>query len=101
MLGTWGALCSPPQEWSPLGHVLVMSCLQVLRSHVMVRVGGGWDTLEHYLDKHDPCRCSSLCEYRHAGAQGPPPPLMAGATPPYSSWLSFGLLSLGLGCSGS
>ncbi|XP_073646375.1 GAS2-like protein 1 isoform X2 [Tursiops truncatus] len=31
----------------------------VLRSHVMVRVGGGWDTLEHYLDKHDPCRCSS------------------------------------------
>ena len=23
----------------------------------MVRVGGGWDTLEHYLDKHDPCRC--------------------------------------------
>uniref|UniRef100_A0A8C6WUY4 Growth arrest specific 2 like 1 n=1 Tax=Neogobius melanostomus TaxID=47308 RepID=A0A8C6WUY4_9GOBI len=28
----------------------------VLRTHVMVRVGGGWDTLEHYLDKHDPCR---------------------------------------------
>lgn len=25
----------------------------------MVRVGGGWDTLEHYLDKHDPCRCRS------------------------------------------
>ena len=25
----------------------------------MVRVGGGWDTLENYLDKHDPCRCSS------------------------------------------
>jgi len=23
----------------------------------MIRVGGGWDTLEHYLDKHDPCRC--------------------------------------------
>lgn len=30
---------------------------QILRNHVMVRVGGGWDTLEHYLDKHDPCRC--------------------------------------------
>lgn len=28
----------------------------------MVRVGGGWDTLEHYLDKHDPCRCASLCK---------------------------------------
>ena len=32
---------------------------QILRSHVMVRVGGGWDTLAHYLDKHDPCRCRS------------------------------------------
>ena len=30
---------------------------QILRNHVMVRVGGGWDTLQHYLDKHDPCRC--------------------------------------------
>lgn len=36
--------------------------MQILREHVMVRVGGGWDTLEHYLDKHDPCRCTSLCE---------------------------------------
>ncbi|XP_027488265.1 GAS2-like protein 1 isoform X1 [Corapipo altera] len=36
--------------------------VRVLRSHVMVRVGGGWDTLEHYLDKHDPCRCAALCE---------------------------------------
>ncbi|XP_048840371.1 GAS2-like protein 2A isoform X2 [Brienomyrus brachyistius] len=34
--------------------------VRILRSHVMVRVGGGWDTLEHYLDKHDPCRCTSL-----------------------------------------
>lgn len=25
----------------------------------MVRVGGGWDTLSHYLDKHDPCRCKT------------------------------------------
>lgn len=24
----------------------------------MVRVGGGWDTLENFLNKHDPCRCS-------------------------------------------
>ncbi|XP_018425696.1 PREDICTED: GAS2-like protein 1 isoform X2 [Nanorana parkeri] len=35
--------------------------VRVLRSHVMVRVGGGWDTLEHYLDKHDPCRCQFVC----------------------------------------
>lgn len=36
-----------------------VSFIQILRSHVMVRVGGGWDTLSHYLDKHDPCRCRS------------------------------------------
>ncbi|GFN85533.1 Gas2-like protein 1-like [Plakobranchus ocellatus] len=24
----------------------------------MVRVGGGWDTLENYLNKHDPCQCN-------------------------------------------
>ncbi|KAK1186564.1 GA2L2 protein, partial [Pygoscelis papua] len=34
--------------------------VRILREHIMVRVGGGWDTLEHYLDKHDPCRCTSL-----------------------------------------
>uniref|UniRef100_A0A2K6DB01 Growth arrest specific 2 like 2 n=1 Tax=Macaca nemestrina TaxID=9545 RepID=A0A2K6DB01_MACNE len=34
--------------------------IRVLRNNVMVRVGGGWDTLGHYLDKHDPCRCTSL-----------------------------------------
>eukprot|EP00116_Pleurobrachia_bachei_P004124 sb/3464386/ len=29
---------------------------QILRNHVMVRVGGGWDTLDHFIAKHDPCR---------------------------------------------
>uniref|UniRef100_A0A8C7LS06 GAR domain-containing protein n=1 Tax=Oncorhynchus mykiss TaxID=8022 RepID=A0A8C7LS06_ONCMY len=24
--------------------------------HVMVRVGGGWETFESYLLKHNPCR---------------------------------------------
>jgi hypothetical protein len=24
--------------------------------HMMVRVGGGWDTLEHFLLRHDPCQ---------------------------------------------
>ncbi|CAF1015759.1 unnamed protein product [Adineta ricciae] len=33
--------------------------IRILRNHVMVRVGGGWDTLENYLNKHDPCRRSS------------------------------------------
>ncbi|XP_074658657.1 growth arrest-specific protein 2-like [Tubulanus polymorphus] len=24
--------------------------------HLMVRVGGGWDTFDHYLQRHDPCK---------------------------------------------
>ncbi|XP_052126125.1 GAS2-like protein pickled eggs isoform X2 [Frankliniella occidentalis] len=42
-----------------IGDTKVLIFVRVLRSHVMVRVGGGWDTLSHYLDKHDPCRCRS------------------------------------------
>ena len=38
-------------------RMFTVSTVQILRSHVMVRVGGGWDTLQNYLDKHDPCRC--------------------------------------------
>ncbi|KAL5256298.1 hypothetical protein ACHWQZ_G011501 [Mnemiopsis leidyi] len=30
--------------------------VRVLRSHVMVRVGGGWETLSAYFSKMDPCR---------------------------------------------
>lgn len=40
-----------------IGDTNVMIFVRILRSHVMVRVGGGWDTLQNYLDKHDPCRC--------------------------------------------
>ncbi|XP_059483637.1 uncharacterized protein LOC132201472 [Neocloeon triangulifer] len=28
--------------------------------HMMVRVGGGWDTLEHFLERHDPCQVRVL-----------------------------------------
>ncbi|KAM9525993.1 GAS2-like protein 2 [Guaruba guarouba] len=45
--------------------------VRILREHVMVRVGGGWDTLEHYLDKHDPCRCTSL-SHKQALKSGSP-----------------------------
>ncbi|KAL8198783.1 UNVERIFIED_CONTAM: hypothetical protein K2H54_023936 [Gekko kuhli] len=43
-----------------VGNSNTLIFVRILRNHVMVRVGGGWDTLEHYLDKHDPCRCTSL-----------------------------------------
>ncbi|KAL5475451.1 hypothetical protein EMCRGX_G025268 [Ephydatia muelleri] len=29
---------------------------RVLSDRIMVRVGGGWDTLDHFLLMHDPCR---------------------------------------------
>ncbi|KAM7537454.1 hypothetical protein Aperf_G00000077306 [Anoplocephala perfoliata] len=30
--------------------------VRILRNHVMVRVGGGWDTLDHFLQRYDECR---------------------------------------------
>merc|ERR1711884_359997 len=42
-----------------IGDTQVLIFVRILRNHVMVRVGGGWDTLQHYLDKHDPCRCNA------------------------------------------
>lgn len=57
-----------------VGDSSALIFIRVLRTHVMVRVGGGWDTLEHYLDKHDPCRCAAFA-HRHqqakASGQGP------------------------------
>lgn len=55
------------------GNISAWKCMHVLQSipsltclasplqmlnerHVMVRVGGGWETLISYLQKHDPCR---------------------------------------------
>ncbi|XP_068386873.1 GAS2-like protein 2 isoform X2 [Eschrichtius robustus] len=49
--------------------------IRILRNHVMVRVGGGWDTLGHYLDKHDPCRCTSLSHKTGSFLKPPVPPV--------------------------
>ncbi|XP_020030418.2 GAS2-like protein 2 [Castor canadensis] len=49
--------------------------IRILRNHVMVRVGGGWDTLGHYLDKHDPCRCTSLSHKPGSFLKSPIPPV--------------------------
>ncbi|KAM9822424.1 GAS2-like protein 1 isoform X1 [Syngnathus typhle] len=48
-----------------VGDSSALIFIRVLRTHVMVRVGGGWDTLEHYLDKHDPCRCAAFAHRYH------------------------------------
>uniref|UniRef100_A0A8C9H8V9 Growth arrest specific 2 like 2 n=1 Tax=Piliocolobus tephrosceles TaxID=591936 RepID=A0A8C9H8V9_9PRIM len=49
--------------------------IRILRNNVMVRVGGGWDTLGHYLDKHDPCRCTSLSHKPGNFLKPPAPPV--------------------------
>ncbi|KAL4646649.1 GAS2-like protein 1 [Arapaima gigas] len=57
-----------------VGDSSALIFIRVLRTHVMVRVGGGWDTLEHYLDKHDPCRCAAFAhryQQSKGGGQGP------------------------------
>ncbi|XP_030647908.1 GAS2-like protein 1 [Chanos chanos] len=57
-----------------VGDSSALIFIRVLRTHVMVRVGGGWDTLEHYLDKHDPCRCSAYAHrYHQAKSSGAAP----------------------------
>ncbi|XP_051959996.1 GAS2-like protein 2 [Xyrauchen texanus] len=57
-----------------VGDSSALIFIRVLRTHVMVRVGGGWDTLEHYLDKHDPCRCAAFAHrYQQCKASGQGP----------------------------
>lgn len=34
--------------------------VRILRNHVMVRVGGGWDTLEHFISRHDPNKIGKI-----------------------------------------
>ncbi|KAL4660555.1 GAS2-like protein 2 [Arapaima gigas] len=60
-----------------VGDSTTVIFVRILRNHVMVRVGGGWDTLEHYLDKHDPCRCTSLSHksFRALSLQRPATPV--------------------------
>uniref|UniRef100_A0A8C7FD01 Growth arrest specific 2 n=1 Tax=Oncorhynchus kisutch TaxID=8019 RepID=A0A8C7FD01_ONCKI len=41
--------------------------------HVMVRIGGGWETLGCYLLKHDPCRSPPVTPVRTCRAKGKSP----------------------------
>ncbi|DAA19070.1 GAS2-like protein 2 [Bos taurus] len=58
-----------------VGESNTLIFIRILRNHVMVRVGGGWDTLGHYLDKHDPCRCTSLSHKTGSFLQPPAHPV--------------------------
>ncbi|GBP20733.1 GAS2-like protein pickled eggs [Eumeta japonica] len=60
----------------------------------MVRVGGGWDTLAHYLDKHDPCRCRSQHRTSLSARLARPRHDLAGATVTYERPDAGGPVSL-------
>ncbi|XP_046963675.1 GAS2-like protein pickled eggs [Vanessa cardui] len=66
-----------------IGDTRMLIFVRILRSHVMVRVGGGWDTLAHYLDKHDPCRCKAQHRTSLSARLARPKHDLAGATVTY------------------
>lgn len=45
------------------GESQSLRLVRILRSTVMVRVGGGWTTLDEYLIRHDPCRVKGRTNY--------------------------------------
>ncbi|KAF8562536.1 hypothetical protein P879_05958 [Paragonimus westermani] len=49
--------------------------LRRFRNHVMVRVGGGWLTLDEFLNRHDPCRRGRDVAPSRSRAQSPAPSL--------------------------
>ncbi|CAH0719341.1 unnamed protein product, partial [Brenthis ino] len=50
--------------------------------HMMVRVGGGWDTLEHFLSRHEPCQVRLVTQGRRDVLPLPAPPAPSTPGPP-------------------
>ena len=42
--------------FAQFGDSQKLRMVRILRSTVMVRVGGGWEPLKEFLEKNDPCR---------------------------------------------
>ena len=38
------------------GEMQKKHLVRILRTNIVVRVGGGWETMESFLNQHDPCR---------------------------------------------
>lgn len=45
-----------PYHFFQFGDSQKLRLVRILRSTVMVRVGGGWVALDEFLVKNDPCR---------------------------------------------
>ncbi len=52
-------VCSSPLFFPQFGDSQQLRLVRILRSTVMVRVGGGWMALDEFLVKNDPCRGTS------------------------------------------
>ena len=48
------------------GETQKLRLVRILRSMVMVRVGGGWESLQEFLQKNDPCRGKSQLFLHHS-----------------------------------
>ena len=46
--------------FTKFGDSQKLRLVRILRSTVMVRVGGGWVALDEFLLKNDPCRGKSI-----------------------------------------
>ncbi|XP_075234830.1 growth arrest-specific protein 2-like [Lycorma delicatula] len=54
--------------------------------HMMVRVGGGWDTLDHFLQRHDPCQVRAVSRPSSPATSMPATPAKTPRTnTPYSA----------------
>ncbi|KAG6442868.1 GAS2-like protein 3 [Manduca sexta] len=53
--------------------------------HMMVRVGGGWDTLEHFLSRHEPCQVRLVTQGQGRRADVLPVPVPAPVPAPAGS----------------
>ena len=65
IIGSEVRKCCCPKQYSMekvgegkyrFGEAQKLRLVRILRSVVMVRVGGGWETLQEFLGKNDPCR---------------------------------------------
>ncbi|CAL8097166.1 unnamed protein product [Calicophoron daubneyi] len=63
-------ICKMTSNKYRFGDSQKLCLVRILRSAVMVRVGGGWITLDEFLAKNDPCRgaCQRLSSYTDLAA---------------------------------
>lgn len=48
------------EPWDKANYNCVTNLIQMLSDRIMVRVGGGWKSLDHFLLVHDPCRIEEM-----------------------------------------